>query len=251
MTTLTNEQMLNNVITILNKMKIMEEDDFKKEMNKVIKNAMKDNTIVKNRIIDDPRLLDPLLTYALKYEMTEVEIEAMGTGQDGFFDELYQYYQNLYTDHWEHAREDDGPFSLQLQLHGKLHLYDKYDDDKGILHQLFAQYLNAVMQYKPKSMFAFNRVSRNAITAYLQADHKKEILKNLSTLMDVLVKKFKAIKEQAQREYTELMQDFFPEEDANELWDNVYFKECRAEIYEAQKKWRLMVENEVLNEVLK
>jgi ribosome-binding factor A len=47
MTTLTNEQMLKNVMTILSKMDIKEKDDFKKEMNKVIKNAMKDKTTVK------------------------------------------------------------------------------------------------------------------------------------------------------------------------------------------------------------
>ena len=47
MTTLTNEQMLNNVMTIIKKMDINEDDDFKKEMNKVINKAMKDKTTVK------------------------------------------------------------------------------------------------------------------------------------------------------------------------------------------------------------
>ena len=47
MTTLTNEQMLNNVMTIIGKMDISEEDDFKKEMNKVINKAMKGKTTVK------------------------------------------------------------------------------------------------------------------------------------------------------------------------------------------------------------
>ena len=47
MTTLTNEQMLNNLMTIIRKMDISEEDDFKKEMNKVINKAMKDKTTVK------------------------------------------------------------------------------------------------------------------------------------------------------------------------------------------------------------
>ena len=47
MTTLTNQQMLNNVMTIIKKMDISEEDDFKKEMNKVINKAMKDKTTVK------------------------------------------------------------------------------------------------------------------------------------------------------------------------------------------------------------
>ena len=36
-----------NVMTILNKMEINNEDDFKKEMNKVINKAMKDKTTVK------------------------------------------------------------------------------------------------------------------------------------------------------------------------------------------------------------
>jgi len=47
MTTLTNKQMLNNVMTIIKKMDISEEDDFKKEMHKVINKAMKDKTTVK------------------------------------------------------------------------------------------------------------------------------------------------------------------------------------------------------------
>ena len=47
MTTLTNEQMFNNVKTIIRKMNISEEDDFKNEMHKVINKAMKDKTIVK------------------------------------------------------------------------------------------------------------------------------------------------------------------------------------------------------------
>jgi len=51
MTTLTNKQMFNNVMTILNKMEITEEDDFKKEMNKAIKNAMKDKTTVKKTTV--------------------------------------------------------------------------------------------------------------------------------------------------------------------------------------------------------
>ena len=47
MTTLTNKQMLNNVMTIIKKMDISEEDVFKKEMHKVINKAMKDKTTVK------------------------------------------------------------------------------------------------------------------------------------------------------------------------------------------------------------
>ena len=47
MTTLTNEQMLKNVITIIKKMDITEEDDFDTEMNKVINKAKKSKTTVK------------------------------------------------------------------------------------------------------------------------------------------------------------------------------------------------------------
>ena len=47
MTTLTNEQMLNNVMTIIGKMDISEEYDFKKEMHKAINKAMKNKTTVK------------------------------------------------------------------------------------------------------------------------------------------------------------------------------------------------------------
>ena len=44
MTSLTNKDMLNNMLIILNKLNITDEDDFKKEMNKAIKNAMNDKT---------------------------------------------------------------------------------------------------------------------------------------------------------------------------------------------------------------
>ena len=44
MTTITNTQMLDNLITILNKMEITDDDDFKKTMNNAIKNAMKNKT---------------------------------------------------------------------------------------------------------------------------------------------------------------------------------------------------------------
>ena len=44
MTTITNTQMLDNFITILNKMEITDDDDFKKTMNNAIKNAMKNKT---------------------------------------------------------------------------------------------------------------------------------------------------------------------------------------------------------------
>ena len=40
----TNTQMLDNLITILNKMEITDEDDFKKTMNNAIKNAMNNKT---------------------------------------------------------------------------------------------------------------------------------------------------------------------------------------------------------------
>ena len=47
MTTLTNEQMLKNVITIIKKMDITEEADFDTEMNKVINKAKKGKTTVR------------------------------------------------------------------------------------------------------------------------------------------------------------------------------------------------------------
>ena len=40
----TNTQMLDNLITILNKMEITDEDDFKKTMNNAVKNAMNNKT---------------------------------------------------------------------------------------------------------------------------------------------------------------------------------------------------------------
>ena len=44
MTTITNTQMLDNLTTILNKMEIKDDDDFKKTMNNAIKNAMNNKT---------------------------------------------------------------------------------------------------------------------------------------------------------------------------------------------------------------
>ena len=44
MTTITNMQMLDNLTTILNKMEITDDDDFKKTMNNAIKNAMNNKT---------------------------------------------------------------------------------------------------------------------------------------------------------------------------------------------------------------
>ena len=70
MTTLTNEQMLNNVMTIIRKMDISEEDDFKKEMNKVINKAMKDKTIVKKT--KEPKVLTPYQQF-VKDKMPEVK----------------------------------------------------------------------------------------------------------------------------------------------------------------------------------
>jgi len=59
MTTLTNKQMFNNVMTILNKMEITEEDDFKKEMNKAIKNAMNDKTTGKSSSKESKKSKEP------------------------------------------------------------------------------------------------------------------------------------------------------------------------------------------------
>ena len=53
MTTLTNEQMFKNVITILKKMNITDEDDFDTEMNKVINKAKNGKTTV--RKTKDPK----------------------------------------------------------------------------------------------------------------------------------------------------------------------------------------------------
>ena len=53
MTTLTNEQMCKNVITILKKMNITDEDDFDTEMNKVINKAKNGKTTV--RKTKDPK----------------------------------------------------------------------------------------------------------------------------------------------------------------------------------------------------
>ena len=44
MTTITNTQMLDNLTSILNKMEITDDDDFKKTMNNAIKNAMNNKT---------------------------------------------------------------------------------------------------------------------------------------------------------------------------------------------------------------
>ena len=70
MTALTNQQLLNNVMTIIKKMDISEEDDFKKEMNKVINKAMKDKTIVKKT--KEPKVLTPYQQF-VKDKMPEVK----------------------------------------------------------------------------------------------------------------------------------------------------------------------------------
>jgi len=73
MTTLTNEQMLNNVMTIIRKMDISEEDDFKKEMHKAINKAMKDKTTVKKT--KEPKEPKELTLYQqfVKDKMPEVK----------------------------------------------------------------------------------------------------------------------------------------------------------------------------------
>jgi len=73
MTTLTNEQMLNNVMTIIRKMDISEEDDFKKEMHKVINKAMKDKTSVKKtKELKEPKELTSYQQF-VKDKMPEVK----------------------------------------------------------------------------------------------------------------------------------------------------------------------------------
>ena len=73
MTTLTNEQMLNNVMTIIRKMDINEEDDFKKEMYKAINKAMKDKTTVKKtKEPKEPKELTPYQQF-VKDKMPEVK----------------------------------------------------------------------------------------------------------------------------------------------------------------------------------
>ena len=75
MTTLTNEQMFKNVMTIIKKMDISEEDDFKKEMNKVINKAMKDKTTVKKT--KEPKEPKALTLYQqfVKDKMPEVKVQ--------------------------------------------------------------------------------------------------------------------------------------------------------------------------------
>ena len=73
MTTLTNEQMFKNVITILKKMNITDEDDFDTEMNKVINKAKKSKTTVKKTKEDkEPKALT-LYQQFVKDKMPEVK----------------------------------------------------------------------------------------------------------------------------------------------------------------------------------
>ena len=73
MTTLTNEQMLKNVITIIKKMDITDEADFDTEMNKVINKAKKSKTTVKKTKEDkEPKALT-LYQQFVKDKMPEVK----------------------------------------------------------------------------------------------------------------------------------------------------------------------------------
>ena len=76
MTTLTNEQMLKNVITIIKKMDITEEDDFDTEMNKVINKAKNGKTTVRRTKEDkenkEPKALT-LYQQFVKDKMPEVK----------------------------------------------------------------------------------------------------------------------------------------------------------------------------------
>ena len=73
MTTLTNEQMLKNVITIIKKMDITDEADFDTEMNKVINKAKNGKTTVKKTKEDkEPKALT-LYQQFVKDKMPEVK----------------------------------------------------------------------------------------------------------------------------------------------------------------------------------
>ena len=78
MTTLTNEQMFKNVITIMKKMDINEEADFDTEMNKVINKAKKGKTTVKKTKEDkenkEPKALT-LYQQFVKDKMPEVKVQ--------------------------------------------------------------------------------------------------------------------------------------------------------------------------------
>ena len=76
MTTLTNEQMLKNVITIVKKMNITEEADFDTEMNKVINKAKNGKTTVRRTKVSkedkEPKALT-LYQQFVKDKMPEVK----------------------------------------------------------------------------------------------------------------------------------------------------------------------------------
>jgi secreted trypsin-like serine protease len=76
MTTLTNEQMLKNVITIIKKMDITDEADFDTEMNKVINKAKNGKTTVRKTKVSkedkEPKALT-LYQQFVKDKMPEVK----------------------------------------------------------------------------------------------------------------------------------------------------------------------------------
>ena len=76
MTTLTNEQMLKNVITIIKKMDITDEADFDTEMNKVINKAKNGKTTVrKTKVSKEDKEVKILTAYQqfVKDKMPEVK----------------------------------------------------------------------------------------------------------------------------------------------------------------------------------
>ena len=73
MTTLTNEQMLKNVITIMKKMDITDEADFDTEMNKVINKAKKGKTTVRKTKEDKEVKALTLYQQFVKDKMPEVK----------------------------------------------------------------------------------------------------------------------------------------------------------------------------------
>ena len=76
MTTLTNEQMLKNVITIIKKMDITDEADFDTEMNKVINKAKNGKTTIRKTKVSkedkEPKALT-LYQQFVKDKMPEVK----------------------------------------------------------------------------------------------------------------------------------------------------------------------------------
>ena len=75
MTTLTNEQMLKNVITIIKKMDITDEADFDTEMNKVINKAKNGKTTVKKTKEDNEPKALTLYQQFVKDKMPEVKVQ--------------------------------------------------------------------------------------------------------------------------------------------------------------------------------